>query len=38
MKIWETASGTVVFDNQAGAADGDAAANAITQGSIVIHG
>ncbi|QIK74596.1 choice-of-anchor L domain-containing protein [Nocardioides piscis] len=38
IKIWDTASGTVVFDNQMGGADGDAAANAITQGSIVIHG
>jgi hypothetical protein len=37
IKIWETGSGTVVFDNQMGGADGDAAANAITQGSIVIH-
>ena len=38
IKIWETGSGTVVFDNQIGGADGDAAANSITQGSIVIHG
>ena len=38
IKIWETASGTVVFDNQVGDGDGAAAANAITQGSIVVHG
>ena len=37
MKIWDTASGLVVFDNQLGGADGDTAANSITQGSIVIH-
>lgn len=37
IKIWDTGSGTVVFDNQPGGADGDVAANAITQGSIVIH-
>jgi len=37
IKIWETGSGTVVFDNQMGGADGDAAVNTITQGSIVIH-
>jgi hypothetical protein len=38
IKIWETGSGTVVFDNQTGGADGDPAVNPITQGSIVIHG
>jgi len=37
IKIWDTASGLVVFDNQLGGADGDTAANSITQGSIVIH-
>ena len=37
IKIWDTASGTIVFDNQLGGSDGDAAANSITQGSIVIH-
>ena len=37
IKIWEAGSGTVVFDNQMGGSDGDAAVNAITQGSIVIH-
>ena len=37
IKIWDTSSGTLVFDNQIGSADGEAAANAITQGSIVIH-
>lgn len=38
MKIWNTGTGTVVFDNQAGDADSAAASNDITQGSIVIHG
>lgn len=38
IKIWETSSGTVVFDNQIGAGDEATASNAITQGSIVIHG
>jgi len=37
IKIWETDSGTVVFDNQIGASDSASASNAISQGSIVIH-
>ena len=37
IKIWETDSGTVVFDNQPGGADADAAMHPITKGSIVIH-
>ena len=37
IKIWDTGSATVVFDNQMGGADSAPAANAITQGSIVIH-
>jgi len=37
IKIWDAAASTVVFDNQLGAADDASAANAITQGSIVIH-
>lgn len=37
IKVWDADSGTVVFDNQPGAADGTAATTAISQGSIVIH-
>jgi hypothetical protein len=37
VKIWNTASGAVVFDNQPGAADDADPAAAILGGSIVIH-
>lgn len=37
IKIWETGTGTVVFDNQMGAADDATATTAISKGSIVIH-
>lgn len=37
IKVWKADSGTVVFDNQPGAADGAAATTAISRGSIVIH-
>ncbi|MBF9238478.1 T9SS type A sorting domain-containing protein [Hymenobacter sp. BT683] len=37
MKIWEAASGTVVYDNQAGADENAPASTAIGGGSIVIH-
>lgn len=37
IKIWRADTGTVVFDNQAGAADDATATTAISQGSIVIH-
>ena len=37
IKIWNAAARVVVFDNQLGAADEASAANAITQGSIVVH-
>lgn len=37
IKIWDTASGTVVYDNQVGDAGDTAATNAIEGGSIVIH-
>lgn len=37
IKIWEAGTGTVVFDNQIGAADDATATTAITKGSIVIH-
>jgi hypothetical protein len=36
VKIWDSA-GTVVYDNQPGGSDGDAATDAIEGGSIVIH-
>jgi PKD repeat protein len=37
IKIWEKATGTVVYDNQRGDADDAAASTAIRGGSIVIH-
>lgn len=37
IKIWESGTGTVVFDNQLGAGDDATATNAISKGSIVIH-
>ncbi|GAA2460224.1 choice-of-anchor L domain-containing protein [Streptomyces macrosporus] len=37
IKIWDTDSDIVVFDNQPGATDDAAATTAISQGSIVIH-
>ncbi len=37
IKIWEKASGSVVYDNQIGDGDGVAASTAIESGSIVIH-
>jgi len=37
IKIWDTASGNVVYDNQAGAADTNPATLDIGGGSIVIH-
>ncbi len=37
IKIWDTASGLVVYDNQFGASDTSAATTAIGGGSIVIH-
>jgi hypothetical protein len=37
VKIWDSTTGTIVYDNQLGAADDAAATTAITGGSIVIH-
>jgi hypothetical protein len=37
IKIWDRASGNVVYDNQTGAAEGAEATTAIQGGSIVIH-
>lgn len=37
IKIWDSATDIVVFDNQSGDADDAAAVTAITKGSIVIH-
>ncbi|MDP2039609.1 HYR domain-containing protein, partial [Algoriphagus sp.] len=37
IKIWETVSGTVVYDNQLGSADNADATTSISGGSIVIH-
>lgn len=37
IKIWRADTGTVVFDNQTGAADDATATTAISHGSIVIH-
>lgn len=37
MKIWDKTTGTVIYDNQIGASDGDAPSDAIEGGSIVIH-
>ncbi len=37
-KIWEKATGAIVYDNQTGAADDAAATDAIEGGSSVIHG
>lgn len=37
MKIWERSTGTVIYDNQVGDSDGAAAADAIENGSVVIH-
>lgn len=37
LKIWDKASGDVVYDNQSGADDDAAASDAIEGGSIVIH-
>jgi len=37
IKIWDKATGYVVYDNQPGDADDAAASTAITEGSIVIH-
>jgi N-acetylneuraminic acid mutarotase len=37
IKIWDRATGVVVYDNQAGAADDTAPATAIGGGSIVVH-
>lgn len=38
IKIWKTSTGQVLYDSQAGAADGADAAAAVSGGSIVIHG
>lgn len=37
MKIWDQATGQIVYDNQMNAADGSSAATALAGGSIVIH-
>ncbi|WP_328992918.1 VWA domain-containing protein [Kribbella sp. NBC_01245] len=37
IKVWETAGGTVVYDNQIGSADGSDPTTAISGGQIVIH-
>jgi hypothetical protein len=37
MKIWDVASGKIVYDNQAGDGEDAAASTAIASGSIVIH-
>jgi PKD repeat protein len=37
IKIWKTSTGTVLYDNQAGAADTAAATQALSGGSIVVH-
>ena len=37
LKVWDKASGAVVYDNQVGDADDAAASDAIEGGSIVIH-
>jgi hypothetical protein len=37
IKIWNTATGAVVYDNQLGAADDAEATTPITSGSIVVH-
>jgi hypothetical protein len=37
IKIWETLSGNIVYDNQMGAADNAEASTVISGGSIVIH-
>jgi PKD repeat protein len=37
IKIWDKATGAVVYDNQMGAGDDAAATNAIEGGSIVVH-
>ncbi len=37
IKIWDKATGGVIYDNQSGSADDAAAADAIEGGSIVIH-
>jgi hypothetical protein len=37
IKIWETASGSIVYDNQLGTSDNAVATSAISGGNIVIH-
>jgi hypothetical protein len=37
IKIWDTASGAIVYDNQRGATDDAAVTTALQSGSIVIH-
>ncbi len=37
MRIWDTATGVVIYDNQLGSGNGAAASTAIGGGSIVIH-
>jgi PKD repeat protein len=37
IKVWKTSTGAVLYDNQAGAADGAVATPAISGGSIVVH-
>jgi PKD repeat protein len=38
IKVWNTATNAVVYDNQAGGADTDSATQQISGGSVVIHG
>ena len=37
LKVWDKATGAVVYDNQLGAADDEATTDAIEGSSIVIH-
>jgi PKD repeat protein len=37
IKVWNTTTGAVVYDNQPGAADADSATQTISGGSIVVH-
>jgi probable HAF family extracellular repeat protein len=37
LKIWDTATGTILYDNKMGLADGSAEATVLGAGSIVIH-
>ena len=37
IKIWDRATGNVVYDNQSGAADDASASTVISGGSFVIH-